>query len=259
MSLKGKAKTDKVLRGKIKDIHQIEDVEALFAEAEDLLVREKEATEEAYKAAAEANEAASLATEFSNDAKVLLLEILSNGIYESNQSENIAALKTALGAVNEYEYQPFCEIEEGEIKTGSSTLNGSPYYMANSVRSCYVGDKILLYYGYIYKFEIETRTEGMSSADFSIGIQAHNSGALELFRNGKPCWTDYSTSGGTVDIGWQDNGFEFACPETITDTTLNTNSAMTPGFAHLAFKRNSGSSMVEGDISKVIVYRKKVK
>ncbi len=37
MSLKGIAMTDKVLRGKIKDIHQIEDVEALFAEAEELL------------------------------------------------------------------------------------------------------------------------------------------------------------------------------------------------------------------------------
>ncbi len=37
MSLKGTAMTDKVLRGKIKDIHQIEDVEALFAEAERLI------------------------------------------------------------------------------------------------------------------------------------------------------------------------------------------------------------------------------
>ena len=37
MSLKGTAMTDKVLRGKIKDIHQIEDVEALFAEAEKLI------------------------------------------------------------------------------------------------------------------------------------------------------------------------------------------------------------------------------
>ena len=39
MSLKGTAMTNKVLRGKIKDIHQIEEVEALFAEAEELIER----------------------------------------------------------------------------------------------------------------------------------------------------------------------------------------------------------------------------
>ena len=39
MSLKGTAMTNKVLRGKIKDIHQIEEIEALFAEAEELLAR----------------------------------------------------------------------------------------------------------------------------------------------------------------------------------------------------------------------------
>ena len=39
MSLKGTAMTDKVLRGKIKDIRQIEDVNALYAEAEELIDR----------------------------------------------------------------------------------------------------------------------------------------------------------------------------------------------------------------------------
>lgn len=39
MSLKGTAMTDKVLRGKINNIRQIEDVNALYAEAEELLDR----------------------------------------------------------------------------------------------------------------------------------------------------------------------------------------------------------------------------
>ncbi len=43
MSLKGLAMTDRVLRGKIKDIKQIEEVNALYAEAEKMLEREKEA------------------------------------------------------------------------------------------------------------------------------------------------------------------------------------------------------------------------
>lgn len=44
MSLKGTAMTDKVLRGKITDIHQIEDVNALFAEAERLIALNRAAS-----------------------------------------------------------------------------------------------------------------------------------------------------------------------------------------------------------------------
>lgn len=47
MSLKGIAMTDKVLRGKIKDIHQIEDVEALYAKAEELIERDEKVIEQA--------------------------------------------------------------------------------------------------------------------------------------------------------------------------------------------------------------------
>lgn len=53
MSLKGTAMTDKVLRGKIKDIHQIEEVEALYAEAEKVI----ETAAEARTAAENANKA----------------------------------------------------------------------------------------------------------------------------------------------------------------------------------------------------------
>lgn len=66
MSLKGTAMTDKVLRGKIKNIHQIEEIEALYAEAEELIERAEVAAELYEKAAQSAGE---LKTAFSNALK----------------------------------------------------------------------------------------------------------------------------------------------------------------------------------------------
>lgn len=88
MSLKGIAMTDKVLRGKINSIRQIEDVNALYAEAERLiesanqvieaenvLSAAEEATEKTEGAIKNANDAASRAESYLEDAERLRTEI----------------------------------------------------------------------------------------------------------------------------------------------------------------------------------------
>ena len=72
MSLKGTAMTDKVLRGKIKDIHQIEDVNALYAEAEEMLEREAEATKAATAAAEEAENNTIISAKITDGGYLLL-------------------------------------------------------------------------------------------------------------------------------------------------------------------------------------------
>lgn len=61
MSLKGQAMTDKVLRGKITSIRQIEDVNALYAEVERAVDRADAAAHQAKGEGLEANEAARVA------------------------------------------------------------------------------------------------------------------------------------------------------------------------------------------------------
>ncbi len=75
MSLKGIAMTDKVLRGKITNIHQIEDVEALYAEAEKLIAREEEVKESAQQAAESAKKSAESAQQAAESAKKLVSDI----------------------------------------------------------------------------------------------------------------------------------------------------------------------------------------
>ena len=87
MSLKGTAMTDKVLRGKIKDIRQIEDVNALYAEAEELIasanevIKTEEVVAAAREATAEAEEAAASASE------------VMDGAIEATEGANAASFK----------------------------------------------------------------------------------------------------------------------------------------------------------------------
>ena len=100
MSLKGTAMTDKVLRGKIKDIRQIEDVNALYAEAEELIasanevikteevvLAAKEATAEAEEAADNANNAAKNANKEVSNIQAKIQEMAEMGVYAEENGD----------------------------------------------------------------------------------------------------------------------------------------------------------------------------
>lgn len=91
MSLKGTAMTDKVLRGKIKDIRQIEDVNALYAEAEELIasanevIKTEEVVAAAREATAEAEEAAASASEV-RDSAIEATETANAASFKANKA-----------------------------------------------------------------------------------------------------------------------------------------------------------------------------
>lgn len=135
-------------------------------------------------------------------------------------------------------YEVVRTIAQDELSVGKQLSANSPYYNDSKVRISYLDFDLVYEDGYTYKFDFISG----NNLEYSIGIQWYN----QIAMNGIASKVGLLSN--TYDPGWQRNGVEMA-PEPYKNSPIVA--------YRLTFKRNNGTNVQNGDITSVIISRKK--
>jgi hypothetical protein len=219
----------------------LEDREAVSNKTSSLT---KEATDEQYPSAKAVVDYVNNSV-FSEDAVELLLSILENGVYSTDQSGTIDSLRTLITPrdIDEDGYELVKRLKSSDIMYGYSRFGEPPYYIANSGRAGYYKYDFPIKGGYSYKFTFST-----SYTSTQIGLQFLNQVFKDAVDNNASCMDNGDS---LYDPGWQSNGVIHTPPEIINNSPI--------ACMGLTFRVDQSNSPVPyGFIDWVEVRRKKV-
>ena len=181
----------------------------------------------------EVDEKIDSAAGLTSNAKQILIEILKNGVYSTDQRENIAALTFELGVS---EWEVVRTLDSDDIVYGMSAFDG-----ARADRAGYYCYDIPIEYGYTYKFDVIS-----TKSTTQIGLQFHDQANVDRYlTDGVHSYTIY-------DSGWKTSGVEIDIPNDEIPSHKDPIVAV-----NLTFRMDDTNSNVEeGFITGVTISRK---